>query len=433
MSLQKLNFVPFFAPVDTTAGAIEDKKISTEDAIELLGVDDAEPEIIELEKAPKKDTKDEDEGTKEGDEKEEKTKSLEEEIEEELRDEEPKDEEEFELITPVRRKEILAKYPDVFKDFPYLEKAYYREQQYSEILPTIDDAKEAVEKAETLDSFESEIMQGSTESLLATVKENDKEAFAKVVDNYLPTLYKVDQDAYFHTIGNIIKHTVISMVRDGKEQEVKELIDAADVLNQYIFGTKQFHHPTRLSKAEATGNTEQEELEQQRVEFREQQYETAKDNVVSRIDNVIKSTIDKNIDPRGSMTSYVKSKAVGDVSEALENLISKDKRFVEIYDRLWERAFNDNFSTESMDRIKSAWLSKAKTLLPSLIKNARNEALRGSGKRVADDDTDEKDRRGHAPVGKTRSSASSQNSGNKTGSAKDIPKGMTSFEFLMKE
>ena len=37
-------------------------------------------------------------------------------------------------MTPVRRKEILAKYPKLFKDFPYLEKAYYREQQFTEVL-----------------------------------------------------------------------------------------------------------------------------------------------------------------------------------------------------------------------------------------------------------------------------------------------------------
>ena len=38
------------------------------------------------------------------------------------------------------------------------------------------------------------------------------------------------------------------------------------------------------------------------------------------------------------------------------------------------------FDKESTDRIKSAYLSKAKTLLPSVIKKARNDALRGLGR-----------------------------------------------------
>ena len=230
---------------------IEDKELSKEDAINFLSSEDeAEQETLELEKDSKKDKKADDkrpDGEEEDDKKV--AKSVEDELEEELKEdlETPKDDE-LELIAPVRRKEILAKYPTLFKDFPYLEKAYYLEQKYTEILPTIEDAQQAVEKSEILDEFESEIMNGSTKSLLTTVRDNDKEAFAKVVDNYLPTLHEVDPDAYFHTIGNIIKHTIISMVRDGKESSADELIEAADTLNQYIFGSKNFTQPSRLSK-----------------------------------------------------------------------------------------------------------------------------------------------------------------------------------------
>lgn len=423
---------PLNPDIDTST--IEDKELSKEDAIEFLATEDSEEsEIIELDKSPKKTEKTPEKEYKEDKEEglEEKEKSIEEELEEELNEElETPDEEELELISPVRRKEILAKYPDIFKDFPYLQKAYYFDRQITEILPTIEDAKAAVEKAEILDGFETDIMGGSTKSLLAQVKENDKEAFAKVVDNYLPNLYEVDQDAYFHTIGNITKHTIISMVRDGKENDVKELIEAADVLNQYMFGTKQFAHPTRLSKVSLPDESKkEEELAEREQEFVRREFETAKDGVITKLDNILKSTIDQHIDPKKSMTDYVRKNATREVSEKLENLIENDRRFMAIYDKLWERAMENNFSKESMDKVKSAYLSKARTLLPTLIKNARNEALRGLGKRV-NDDNDEKDKKGPLPVGKARSSASSQNSG-KSG---DAPKrGETSLEFLMRD
>ena len=415
--------------------AIEDKQLTKEDTIEFLADDNAESETIELEKAPKKAEKTEDKADKEDkqeDKDEDEAKSVEDELEEELKEElETPDETELELISPVRRKEILAKYPNVFKDFPYLEKAYYFDRQITEILPTIEDAKVAVEKAEILDGFETDIMGGSTESLLMQVKENDKEAFAKVVDNYLPTLYKVDQDAYFHTIGNITKHTIISMVRDGKENGIKELVDAADTLNQYMFGTKQFSHPTRLSKVEAESDNQKEtELAERETEFNKQRFEAAKDTIINKIDNIVKSTIDKHIDPRESMTDYVRKNATREVNEKLENIIEGDKRFMSIYDKLWERAANDNYSKESMDKVRDAYLSKAKVLLPVLIKNARNEALRGLGKRVPDDDV--KDKKGPLPVGKSRSSASSQNSG-KSGNEREPKRGESSLEFLMRD
>src|SRR5213596_3357638 len=384
---------------DTTP--IEDKALSREDVIDFLSEDSTEQEVIELEKDTKKpkedktkeDKKETKEEVKEGDEEEKvETKSLEDEIEEEL--EEP-DEEKLELIAPVGRKEILAKYPEIFKDFPYLEKAYYRERAYTEILPTIEDAKVAVEKAERLDTYEAEIMGGSTETLLQAVLNTDRESFSKVVDNYLPTLYKVDESAYYHTIGNVIKHTIMTMVRDGKEHGTDELIQAADVVNQYIFGTKQFTPPQRLAKDEVKDDAKESEVDEREVQFTQRQFEVAKNDITTRTDNILKSTIDKNIDPNESMTDYVKKSATRAVFDTLERVISEDTRFRTVLDKLWERAFNDDFSTESMDRIKSAYLSKAKTLLPSIIKKSRNEALRGLGKRVRDDsDTDTKDKKG---------------------------------------
>lgn len=422
------------------ASAIENKALSKEDAIEFLGEETEEKEVIDLEKPKKAESKDDKEEVKEDKEDkredkegEKKELTLEEEIEEEL--EEP-DEDKLELVTPVRRKEILAKYPEIFKDFPFLENAYYRERAYTEILPTIEDAKIAVEKATALDSYEKEIMSGSTESLLTAVRDDDKEAFARVVDNYLPTLYKVDESAYYHTIGNIIKHTIMSMVKDGKESGVDELIQAADVVNQYIFATKTFNPPQKLAKEELKDTKKEFEVDEREAKFIERQFESAKGDVTTRIDNILKTTVDKNLDPNNSMTDYVKRTATRETLESLENAISEDVRFRSVLDKLWERAFENDFDSASMDKIKQAYLSKAKTLLPTLIKKSRNEALRGLGKRVRDDsDTDEKkDKKGPLPVGSTRSSASSSSSG-KTDKdrAKAIPRGTSTLDYLMQD
>lgn len=409
----------------SAGSAVEDKALDKESVIELLGEEEKPEETLELEE-PKKPKKAE--GEEKPEEKEEEL-TLEEELEQEL--EEP-DEDKLELLEAPRRKEILAKYPNLFKDFPQLEKSMYREQKYSELLPTIEDAKEAVEKANILDEYNKEIMGGSTESLLASVKDEDKEAFAKIVDNYLPTLYKVDQHSYYHTIGNVIKHTIISMVKDSKEQNSEELSHAAAILNQYIFGTTQFTHPQKLSKDEVPDDNakqKEEEIHRKEKEFLERQYTSAVDDIGTRVDNILKASVDKAIDPNESMTEYVKKNATREVLEDLENLISRDTRFRSIYDRLWERAFESNFDKESMDRIKSAYLSKAKTLLPLLIKKARNEALKGS--RKSSDDTNPKDKKGPLPVGKTRSSTTlASGSANKSSAAKQIPKGMTTLEFL---
>src|SRR5881396_2432670 len=156
----RFNNIPYYkAEIPSGTGGGGD--VSKDDMIQFMNEDEKE-EVIKLDDSKEKDKtepKEKDDDKKIGeertgvDEKEEEDELKE--LEEELK--EP-DEEKLELVTPIPRREILAKYPQLFKDFPYLEKAYYREQQFTELLPTIEDAKIAVEKSSILDKFENDVM-----------------------------------------------------------------------------------------------------------------------------------------------------------------------------------------------------------------------------------------------------------------------------------
>lgn len=420
-------------PDTPVGGAIEDVSLDKESVIELLGDEgNEEPETLDLGEGKRTKAKDTGDKEPEGEVKDTKGKeedsTLEDELEDELKDDIEIDEDEEQLIEAPKRKEILAKYPDIFKDFPQLEVAMYREKKYAEILPTIEDARAAVEKSQILDDHEEEILKGSTESMLSAVRDNDKEAFARLVDNYLPNLHKVDQHAYYHTIGNVIKHTIISLVRDAKATGRDELGDAASILNQYMFGTTQFTHPQNLAKedvADPKVKDKEEEISQREQEFIDRQFNAVKDDLGTKVDNILRNTVDKAIDPNQSMTEYVRKIASREVLEGLEDMMAKDTRFSNIYDRLWEKAYESNFSQESVDRIKSAYLSKAKTLLPVLIRKARNEALRGSRR------SEEKDRKGPLPVGRTRSSTTlASGSAKGSNNKQTVPSGMSTLDFL---
>ena len=85
-------------------------------------------------------------------EKDEEDKEKDDEEPEELEESEEVDEE-IKLELAPTRKEILAKYPKLFKEFPHLQTAMYRSREFSELFTTIDDAKEAVEKVRLLISL----------------------------------------------------------------------------------------------------------------------------------------------------------------------------------------------------------------------------------------------------------------------------------------
>jgi len=416
---------PLLSPEDAGSGGGSDDNLET---LELLNEPETEDETLDITGVKEKSGEVTDDTDKDEDEDEEVDELKE--IEEELAG--PK-EEDLELTTPVRRKEILAKYPKLFKDFPYLEKAYYREQQFTETFPTIQDAKIASEKARILDTVEQQVMGGDITTMLAAAKSESQEAFYKIADNYLPALRKVDQQAYYHVLGNVIKDTIITMVKEGRNlgDQGAPLQAAANVLNQFVFGSQTFTPPTTLGKQVRP----EEQNREQQIQYEEQQrfrghFESTRDDLQTKADNVLKSTISQHIDPKESMTDYVKGHATTEAMNILEDLISRDTRFRGLLDRLWVKAFEKRFDKDSTDKIKSAYLSKAKTLLPSVIKTARNNALKGMGSRSSREDILDSPKKSPSISSNGRSTAPPSG---KIRSAKEIPSNMSSLDYLMKD
>lgn len=436
-NIMSRQFINLSAPPDSTvdskvANAVVGGNMGKEDVIEFLSDDsgDDKPDIIPLDdKTKEKDTKDtkktketEEESELEVDEDDDDIPDELSELEEEL--EEP-DDEKLELVTPVRRAEILKLYPKLFKDFPYLEKAYYREQQYTQLLPTIDDAKQAVEAVKTLDEFESDLSQGKLERVLMAAKEAGQKGFAKIADEYMANLAKVDEKAYHHVLGNTIKHTIMAMAAESKKSGNEALMSAAHILNQFIFGSSDFVPPTNLAVEDKKSEAE-DEVTKERKALMEERFNTAREDLYTKVNNSIKATIEANIDPKGTMSDYVRKNASREAQETLETMINGDKRFKIIVDKLWDKAFESKFSKDSVDKLRSAFMTQAKTLLPTVIKKARNEALRGMGKRVVESD-DDKDNK--VPVRERKQTTSRSNNS----SDAKIKPGMSSLEFLMSE
>jgi len=457
MSQLMLKFQLLFSPDSGIGGGILDsstsgsKELSKQDILEILNKDDVDDkEVIPLkdkeDKDDKKTEKEEGEDDKEADEDSEKDKDEEDNEEDEdlkaLEDElEEPDEEKLELSTPTSRREILKKYPKIFKDFPYLETAYYREQAFTKLLPTIEDAKEAVDKSQTLDKFESDLSEGNTELVLRAVKENNPKAYNKLIDNYLTTLNKIDDKAYHHVLGNVMKHTIMAMVQEARTSGSEPLEQAATVLNQFIFGSSKFTAPEKLSKDNdktSEDSDKENKLTERERAFARQQYDTANEEVSNRVNKAYKATIEANIDPKNSMSEYVKRTASREALEELESLIRKDTRFKSLVDKLWENSFKNGHNADSIAKIRKAFISKAQTLLPLVIRKARNEALKGMGKRVSKDkDDDSRQEKDESNKGEGSRRRNEPNKGGESHRRNDsgskVPDGMSTLQYLMSE
>jgi len=389
-----------------------DEKPDKEEALDLLMNDDDEKKPEERKEATVKDKEEEPKREEKEEEEEPEIKLAE---EEQVEDQ---------LDIPVSRKDILKKYPTLFKDFPFLESQHFKLREYTELFGTVDDARETIEKAEQFGRLQQEVYSGDLTTILKSVKEDEPENYAKIIDNYIPTLMKVDPEAYTGILTNIFRRAVLTMHQEGKRMENEKLQEAALILNQFMFNNSDVPPEFSLSKSENRESAKEKELKEREQEFLRQRYETTYQDLAGRIDNVLKATIEKNIDPRESMSGYVKKNAIRDALTMVQDNLKQDPAFKKVLDGLWKKAFEANFDRTSVDNIRKAYLGKAKTVLPEMIKKARSEALKDTpAKRER-----EKEREDNSPINRGRSTSSSSKGG-KT----EIPKGMSSLEFLMQD
>lgn len=309
------------------------------------------------------------------------------EVEEEKLELDEKEDEGDDIKEPVKRKDVLKEYPALFKKFPFLDKALYRNKEFSELFSTPQEAREAKErlgnyeelenKANTLDRLESQVLTGDTKPVLQAIKHNDPEAFNRVVDNYLPMLREVDPQAHAHVISNIFREAIMTMKQYASREKDENLDAAADIFNRFFLATTQVTQPVRLSSDKPK---EDNKLEQERQQFIQEKFETTRDTLNDRVRNTLKATISDYMDPKNEMTDYVKRNAVNDALEDLLTNIESDSSFGKTLDTLWKKSFEKNFDKESVEQIRKTFLGKAKTMLRSSILKSRNTALKGLGK-----------------------------------------------------
>lgn len=310
----------------------------------------------------------------------------------------------IEIDAPPRKKEILKEFPELFKKFPFVEKMLYRDREYAQLFGSLDDAKEVAEASESYKAFENQLLEGNTIEILKNVKDADPKAFDKIVDGYLTSLAKVDKEAYFDVINNVSKQLIIEMVKEANESSNDELKQAALIVNQFLFGTSKFTGPkVRVSDKP---DDEKSKVEQERLELVRERFETSRDELQTKVDNTLRSTINEYIDPKGVMTAYVKKNAVNDALKILQNSLSKDSQLTSNLDRLWRAASESKFSKDSLTKIQSHYLGRAKASLKSAIMKARTEALKDlppSTRRKDDEEVQEETppKRGHIVTGRT--------------------------------
>lgn len=274
--------------------------------------------------------------------------------------------------------DVKKEFPEFFKRFPQLKTAFFREQEFTKRFANLEDADEAIEAIEAFRAVEDTVKAGNAAEFLDQVATISDAAVDRFANNFLPALYEKNQKAYFRVTAPLIRNVLAEVLEAGQENDNKNLENAAKVVHQAIFRDDKYGKvPMATKPAEPDP-----ELTQERNEFYTGKHNELMMNVTKDIRSQLESEISKSVDPTKSMRPGIKKLIIEKIVAEVDKEVSSDPNHMSRIMSLWRRERQSKYSGRYKGSIVTAYLSRARTSIPSIRKKVRSEIM---GTQVDDD------------------------------------------------
>lgn len=263
--------------------------------------------------------------------------------------------------------QIKEKFPELFKTFPELKDVYFREQRYTSLFPTVEDAETANENSTAFLSLQENVMAGNSENLFRAVNDEDPKALVKLGKSILPTLYRLSPEAHQQATLPLLENLVRSFYRDSTDENGQH---SALWLSKYLFGNFDVAKGTKtLQEIPDTKVTaERAELDRERQELQREKYDRFHGDVLVEASEGLGKIIggDVKIDPDKVFTPFMRLQIRKEIVATVDQQLGKDKTHVAYMDSLWEKARKNGYKGDWKSRITDAYLARAKSLVPAV-------------------------------------------------------------------
>lgn len=406
----ELNLIPFYdEPGDTGGGSGEDLSESDQDLQDLEeGTPPKDEEGEGDEDADDSEEKDDSEGEEDEDDSEEGEGESDEDSEDEEEEDEEKgkegkkEDEEDELDESGRPtvKALKKAYPDLFKRFPGLRQAFFEHPKFLEVFADPESAQEAAAKANEYDALESSIVgKGDSELLIKTLGENNPAALKKVVESFAETVRAHDKDLYRTLATPIIEEVVYHAAAHanklgvGKDQPGRNLMLAARHIANFVFanGGEIPDISKRASGEKKEPSDAERQLNEERAAYRQEKYEGAMTEVEGKLTTELNGILGNKLE---SLTPFERKAVIKDARREIDQALLADKAFQRTLGALWRQAADSGYSDASKQRIRRAWLDRARTIAPGVRNRLRQEALDARTPRKGDSDEERSSKSG---------------------------------------
>src|SRR6187431_596588 len=309
-----------------------------------------------------------------------------------------------ETLIRVSYTDVKKEFPDLFKKFPQLKTAFFREQEFTKRFGSIEDADEAVESVEAFRAIESTVKAGNAGEFLDQVSNLSDKAVDRFANNFLPALFEKNQKAYFRVTAPLIRTVLAEVLETGQENGNNNMMNAAKVVHQAIFRDDRYGKVPMMQRPQVP---QDEELSQERNEFYAGKHNNLMLDVTKDIRSRLESEISKSVDPTKSMRPGVKKLIIEKIVSGIDKEVSSDPQHMNRIMSLWRRERQSKYSGRYKDSIITAYLSRARTSMPGVRKSVRSEIL-GQQKDEDDNRSSKLNRNTNVPSGSASRGSSRQ-------------------------
>lgn len=271
--------------------------------------------------------------------------------------------------------QIKEKYPAFFKDFPELKHAFFREQQFSEIFPTVEDAKRAAERELAYEEISSSVIEGDAEKFISELGAENKESLATFAKNFIPALQKADKEAFYEAVGPTLQGFVKNVYNHGVKEGDDNIKNAAKIVHKMLFGGGYEDVEREGLVNSGREDRKDDKVEKEKQAFMAQKYDGLYKEVTNTCYTNLEGEITKGLDDLKKSRPGLYKIIVKDIKERVLGDMDKDQAYLGRMAGLWKREQRAGFNGSLKGSLATTFIAKAKTLVPKYRSEVRREVL----------------------------------------------------------
>jgi hypothetical protein len=246
-----------------------------------------------------------------------------------------------------------------------------RELAYTQVFPTVEDAKEASEVVEGYKALEESILTGDPSVLLGTLHQKDEVALKKFAKNFLPTIQKGNPQLFARIITPYIKNVFIAAQEDAEAAGNEQLKNSIGWIAKYLWPKFEGDIPPEPKDEEEKVDTtkpdpKQEALANENRTLKQQQMAQFAENTKDTTEKILKNDILSKVDPNNALTEFVQDALVSKIMQELRETLNKDIEHRKSMTKLWTKAAQSGYTKEDRRQLISAFLARARKILPTI-------------------------------------------------------------------